>query len=450
IPKKKGGCSKILDCLILNSELETEYFKLEGITDIQEIIMPNDWATTIDLHQAFHHIRHQRNAVWSFYGPENLYQMPPTSNSRSQEAMQFANLRLRRRYSDPELGSHSFTTRNIADNEDPRRVWPDDRYGQEPYQSHAASRVPGLAVEHENNDNANDNIPKERCVETIRTSDGTSQEKETRKNIGLGVGNWRDPIYKSTIQTRRASYQVVLKDERQGSSQQRLEQVDSTQQERDNRHNLVEQQVSPQPTIMLHETQQVDNHPDRCFELRLGGITNLREQGKGVRTRMTAVLKALLEFRQEFIQQQPIGIQLLIDNTITMYCLNKGKGSITIATLVDKVLNLGEQYNWIIVASHIPGLSNTIPDSLSRLSRCGDYAIKREVLQKTLRELGIQIFIDIFATRANRQSTRYCSISKYKFAIKRNGFKLEWSEEVPLLHPPISQLLKTIRKVKKE
>ncbi|KAA6351071.1 MAG: hypothetical protein EZS28_051859 [Streblomastix strix] len=133
-----------------------------------------------------------------------------------------------------------------------------------------------------------------------------------------------------------------------------------------------------------------------------------------------------------------------------MYCLNKGKGSITIAPLVDKVLKLAEQYSWIIEANHIPGLSNTIPDSLSRLSRCGDYAIKREVLQKTLKELGIQISIDIFATRANRQCTRYCSISKDKFAVKRNGFKLEWSEEVPLLHPSISQLLKTIRKVRKE
>ncbi|KAA6386267.1 MAG: hypothetical protein EZS28_018204 [Streblomastix strix] len=41
IPKKKGGWKKILDCLILNSELKTEYFKLKGTTDIQEITMPN-------------------------------------------------------------------------------------------------------------------------------------------------------------------------------------------------------------------------------------------------------------------------------------------------------------------------------------------------------------------------------------------------------------------------
>ncbi|KAA6374299.1 MAG: hypothetical protein EZS28_030175 [Streblomastix strix] len=53
---------------------------------------------------------------------------------------------------------------------------------------------------------------------------------------------------------------------------------------------------------------------------------------------VTAVLKTLLKFRQELIQLRLIGIQLLIDNTVTMYCLDKGKDSITIALLVDKIL----------------------------------------------------------------------------------------------------------------
>ncbi|KAA6317411.1 MAG: hypothetical protein EZS28_055105 [Streblomastix strix] len=43
---------------------------------------------------------------------------------------------------------------------------------------------------------------------------------------------------------------------------------------------------------------------------------------------------------------------------------------------------------------------------------------QEKVLQKTFKELGSQIFIDIFATRVNRQCTRYCSISKDKCAGK--------------------------------
>ncbi|KAA6375878.1 MAG: hypothetical protein EZS28_028593, partial [Streblomastix strix] len=226
----------------------------------------------------------QRDAVWSFNGSENLYQMPSTSNSRGQEAMQLANLRLSRRYSEPELGSHDITTRNIADNEDPTRVQLDDRNGQEPDLSHADSRVLGLAVDHENNDNANNNILKERSVEATKASDGSSQEKETRKNNGLGIGNWRDPIHKCTIQTRRASHQVALKVEGQGSSQQRLEQVDSTLQECNTRHNMEDQQTSSQSTIVLHETQLMDNDPDRCLEFRMGGNTDQRESREGVRT----------------------------------------------------------------------------------------------------------------------------------------------------------------------
>ncbi|KAA6397320.1 MAG: hypothetical protein EZS28_007149 [Streblomastix strix] len=88
-----------------------------------------------------------------------------------------------------------------------------------------------------------------------------------------------------------------------------------------------------------------------------------------------------------------------------MFNFNKNKRSAAIAPIVDKVLKLAEQFRITIDANHIPGLSNSIPDSLSRLFRCGNYAIKRDVLMKTFQEFGIQISINIFAIRANRQRT---------------------------------------------
>ncbi|KAA6399823.1 MAG: hypothetical protein EZS28_004650 [Streblomastix strix] len=192
--------------------------------------------------------------------------------------MQLANLRLHRQQSDPELSSYSIKTRNIANNIDLTRVWQDDRNGQELDQSDADSRVHVLALKYEKNDNINDNILKERSLEITKIFDVTSQEKEAPKNKKLIIGNWRDPIHKSTIQTRRTSHHVALQVEEQGSGQWTLEQVDQNQQERDTRYNLEDQQVSPQSAIALHETQQVDNNPDRCFEFRQGGNTNQREQ----------------------------------------------------------------------------------------------------------------------------------------------------------------------------
>ncbi|KAA6358328.1 MAG: hypothetical protein EZS28_046143, partial [Streblomastix strix] len=81
---------------------------------------------------------------------------------------------------------------------------------------------------------------KEGRIEIAKTSEGASQEKETRKNKRLGIGSWRDSMHESTTQMKHASHQVALKAEGQGSSQQRLEQVDSIQQERDIRHKMVD------------------------------------------------------------------------------------------------------------------------------------------------------------------------------------------------------------------
>ncbi|KAA6396729.1 MAG: hypothetical protein EZS28_007742 [Streblomastix strix] len=319
-----------------------------------------------------------------------------------------------------------------SSNQDSTRVWLDDRNGKKSNQSRADSIVLRLAVEHQDNDIENDNIPKEASVEAAKKSDGISQEKETRKNKGLGIGSYRDPIHNSINQTRLTSHQVASKAERQGSSQQRLEQVDPTQQEHNNKYNMVDQQTISQSTIVLYESKQMDNDPNKCFELSIG-VTLIREIQEKVfpfgewkdnniwssnQREVTAILKALLEFH----------------NTVTIYCFNKGKGSITIVPLVDQILNLAEQQHKTIEVGNILGFLNTVPDSISLLSRYGDQVIKREILQKTLMKLRIQIFINIFATRANRQCKRYCKLSK----------------EVPLLNSPISKLQKTIRKVKKQ
>ncbi|KAA6383822.1 MAG: hypothetical protein EZS28_020650 [Streblomastix strix] len=183
---------------------------------------------------------------------------------------------------------------------------------------------------------------------------------------------------------------------------------------------MMDQQTGPQSTIVLHETQQVDNNPDKSFELLMGATLIRKNQEKvfahgewmnncqqsSNQREVPTVLKALLKFRQELIQQQLIGILLLTDKTVTMNCHNKSKGSISIFRLVDKLFKLAEQYNRTIEAGHIPSLSSTIPDSLPRLSRCGDYVITRDILLKTLKELGIQVSINVLATRENRQCVR--------------------------------------------
>ncbi|KAA6358329.1 MAG: hypothetical protein EZS28_046144 [Streblomastix strix] len=97
----------------------------------------------------------------------------------------------------------------------------------------------------------------------------------------------------------------------------------------------------------------MDDDPDRCCELGMVATLIRENQEKVIahgdsldynlmsfnQREVTTVLKVLLEFRLEVIYQQPIGIRLLLDKTVTMYSHKKGKGSITIAPPIDKVLN---------------------------------------------------------------------------------------------------------------
>ncbi|KAA6398824.1 MAG: hypothetical protein EZS28_005653, partial [Streblomastix strix] len=56
VPKKGGKWRKILDCRELNRQLRIESFKMDGIQQIKQLITEKDFATSLDLHQAFNHI----------------------------------------------------------------------------------------------------------------------------------------------------------------------------------------------------------------------------------------------------------------------------------------------------------------------------------------------------------------------------------------------------------
>ncbi|KAA6372658.1 MAG: hypothetical protein EZS28_031814, partial [Streblomastix strix] len=268
-----------------------------------------------------------------------------------------------------------------------------------------------------------------------------AKRKKTIKNKGFSIRNFRNTIHNCTFETLRASYQITLKADRQCDRQKTLEQVDSTQQECDIIHNMVDQQTSPQSTIVRHETQQVDNNPDRSFELRMGA-TLIRENQEKVfahkeqmnnclkssnQREVSALLKALLKFRQELIQQQPVGILLLTDKTVIMNCYNKDKGSISITPPVDKVLKQ------LVKVIQMRRLNNQERYPLENTQGIWDLGLHKRtcntqepIMRQILKNLQRQVF-----SQANR-------------------FSLESFMKVHVLHPSISKLLKTTRKVKKK
>jgi len=65
VPKATGGWRPVLDLSPLNVFLRKIRFKMETASSIREAIRPRDWATSVDLTDAYFHITiHPRDRRW--------------------------------------------------------------------------------------------------------------------------------------------------------------------------------------------------------------------------------------------------------------------------------------------------------------------------------------------------------------------------------------------------
>ncbi|KAA6368764.1 MAG: putative reverse transcriptase, partial [Streblomastix strix] len=56
IPKHHQKWRKILDASELNNQIQTIHFKMNGTDQVRDLIRKGDWATSLDLKSAFHHL----------------------------------------------------------------------------------------------------------------------------------------------------------------------------------------------------------------------------------------------------------------------------------------------------------------------------------------------------------------------------------------------------------
>ncbi|KAA6392864.1 MAG: putative reverse transcriptase [Streblomastix strix] len=161
---------------------------------------------------------------------------------------------------------------------------------------------------------------------------------------------------------------------------------------------------------------------------------------------MTAILMALRSLR-DFI---PKGSCILVrtDNTVTEFCIRKWKAKQDLLQIVRRIRKHVLENNLKLEMVHIQGFKNVIADSLSRIAANGDYYVKQKVLDQALAILGLPVWLDIFASRTNKRLRSYCNLLPDHQAYAVNGYSFNWSQINPYLHPPISQILKVLRKVR--
>ena len=145
--------------------------------------------------------------------------------------------------------------------------------------------------------------------------------------------------------------------------------------------------------------------------------------------------------------------RVLVDNTTAVACLNHMGTSHSDAcnTLTHSIWQWCIDNEVWISAAHIPGKENTAADEESRkVNLDTEWMLDSKVLQVALQKLGVKPDIDLFASRVNRQMSRYVSFRPDPEAYAVDAFALSWSDIHFYAFPPFSVITAMLRKVERD
>jgi ribonuclease HI len=170
-----------------------------------------------------------------------------------------------------------------------------------------------------------------------------------------------------------------------------------------------------------------------------------------------AVLLALRSASMYLKEEKISCVCVESDNSTTVSNLRRQRGATSMVKIMRIIFSTLRKLDIEVIPRHRPGKLNEVADALSRLERAGDYALKREAFEKgmvALAEPGEEpkeiVNLDLFATRRNTLLDQYVFPSPDCAAVACDAFSVTWKEWRPLIHPPITLILRCLQRIREE
>jgi hypothetical protein len=141
-------------------------------------------------------------------------------------------------------------------------------------------------------------------------------------------------------------------------------------------------------------------------------------------------------------------VQLLADNTATVLYIKKegGTRSAILSRLTTQILDLCHKHHIALIPSHLPGLANTCSDALSRQKAQDEWHLNPNVAKKIFSILGSPQ-VDLFASRLTNQVEKYFTLDKEDRSSQGvDAFAHPWQFQVMYAFPPPPLILQMIQK----
>jgi hypothetical protein len=172
---------------------------------------------------------------------------------------------------------------------------------------------------------------------------------------------------------------------------------------------------------------------------------------------MATVLLALHSFQASL---SPGHVLIQSDNsTVVAYILHQGgMRSPPLNAMARELVEWCMSRNLSLAAVHVSGADNTVADSLSRPLQSAPVSDKfRSVEWSLSQRIASTLFllwgepqVDLYATRANRKVPVFCCRTPDPLALPRDPLSLSWSGMLIYLYPPISLVLQSLAKIRRE
>jgi hypothetical protein len=165
---------------------------------------------------------------------------------------------------------------------------------------------------------------------------------------------------------------------------------------------------------------------------------------------MKAALFALKSFVSELTGKH---VKIMVDNSTTVFVLNNMGTSHNdmLHNLTVEIWEFCMSHKIYITAAHLPGSTNIIADKESRhLYREGEWMLNPAHVNTAISKFNFQPEIDLFASRLNKQFTKYCSYRPDPEATYIDAFSLPWNNLKFYCFPPFSCILQAVQKIQQE
>ncbi|KAA6368646.1 MAG: hypothetical protein EZS28_035829 [Streblomastix strix] len=144
-----------------------------------------------------------------------------------------------------------------------------------------------------------------------------------------------------------------------------------------------------------------------------------------------AIIKGQRSFAKTLKNLRVQSLAIRNDNSTAVCSIRKWRASISLIKEINQVYQTTEKLGIQIQINHLPSVKNEIADTLSRLSRAGDYKLKEKIFRQTCLQMNLNQTIDLFSQRFNNLLPRFMSTVRGHGEIAIDSLNQTWKKDLP-------------------